>query len=594
MRDNSSKSRTFSRRALIIGGLKLAFFALIGARYYYLQVNKSDKFSTLSDKNRFKVMVLSAPRGVIYDANRVVIASNTQHFKLGIESMAIKNVGDILQKIEDVLGRKFEIPQDDLKRKITKRQANDYLFIKENLPWSDVAKLTEASHLIEGADVVESSHREYIFKDAFSHITGYVSIPNKQEIEDLAIPISVQLKIGKSGIEKYFDEQLRGTAGLKKTEVDVRGRYVRTIATEKPIPGTELQLTIDSRIQNFIHNMLLSKGLSASAVVLNAKTGEVLAIHSTPSFDPNLFVDGISQEDWKRVNSAASNPLINHAISSPFPPGSTFKPITALAGLMAGVDPKTTYHCPGYFTLGQRTFKCWNLKGHGTIDMRTAIAQSCNPYFFNLALRIGIDKLSKAAKLVGMGQRTGIELIGENAGILVGQEWKKKRFNVAWYPGDTVNVSIGQGYALMTPLQVATSTLRMASGKDIYPTLLPRNPEEIEELDVDPSLLQVVRDGMYKCLNEPIGILYNRQLSIGDFKICGKTGTSQVVSLKYKNVKKDFHHHGLFTSFAPYEDPQYVVTIVVEHGEAGAKVAPLAKEIYEFILSLGESHVHTS
>lgn len=587
MRDNSSKFRTFSRRALIIGGLKLAFFAMVGARYYYLQVNKSDKYSTMSDKNRFKMMVLSPQRGVIYDKNKQVIASSTQHFKLGIDSMAIKNVSGVLADIERVLGRKFEIPEDELKRKINKRQINDYLFVKENLSWSEVAKLTEGSHLMDGADVVEASHREYMYKDAFSHITGYVSAPNKQEIEDLVIPISSQMKIGKSGIEKYFDETLRGSPGLKKTEVDVRGRYVRTIATEKPISGTDLHLTIDVRIQEYLHSLLTGKGLTASAVVLNAKTGEVLGLHSTPSFDPNLFVDGISQDDWKRLNSTKDNPLINHAVSSPYPPGSTFKPITILAALMAGFDPKTTFHCSGHFTLGQHTFKCWNLSGHGTIDMRAAISKSCNPYMYNIALKMGVEKLSKAAKLLGMGQRTGIELMGESSGILIGNEWKKRRFNQPWFPGDTVNCSIGQGYALMTPLQIATSTLRIASGKNLSPRLTPINLDDIEELGVDDKLLQVVRDGMYQCVNEPGGVLYNRHLSIGDMTICGKTGTAQVVSLKYKNAKREFHHHGLFTSFAPFNDPRYVVTVVVEHGDAGARVAPLARDIYEFMLSIG-------
>lgn len=586
MRDDSLKYKKFSRRALVIGGLKLFFFSIIAGRYYYLQMMTSSKFTMLSDKNRLKIMVLTAPRGIIYDTNHEVIATNSSNFRIGVDSLAIPNVSELITHIENVLGTDFTVGDEELRRKIAKRQPNDYLFLKDNLSWSEINKLIESDHILPGIEVVESSHRSYRFPEAFAHITGYVSSPNKQEVDSLSMPISDQLKIGKIGIEKIFDDSLMGYPGLKKTEVDARGKFIRVISTENPIPGHDLVLSIDARLQTFIHEMLTSRGLTASVVVMNVKNGNVLALHSTPSFDPNLFVDGISKDDWDRITSAPSNPLLNHAITSAYPPGSTFKLVTAFAGLIAGFDPRTHYFCPGEFRLGSRVFKCWKPGGHGSIDLSTAISQSCNPYFFNLALKIGINKLYAGGKILGLGERTGIELLGEVDGLLPNPEWKKKRYNLDWYPGDTVNASIGQGFTLLTPLQIATMTARIASGNSITPTIVP-GEKIAQPLDVDPKVFELIRGGMYNCLNSPNGILYSRRLSIGDFTICGKTGTAQVAALKYKNLSHDLKHHGLFTSYAPHYDPTYSVTVVVEHGEAGAKVSPFARDIYNFMLLNG-------
>jgi penicillin-binding protein 2 len=583
MRDETLKYKKFSRRAVVIGGIKLFFFSVIAGRYYYLQMMSSSKFTTLSDKNRLKIMVITAPRGIIYDCNHEVIAANSSNFRVGIDSLAISNVSELIDHISKVLDTKLEISSEDLRRKIAKRQPNDYLFLKDNLSWNEVNKLIESDHALPGVEVVESSHRSYSFPHAFAHITGYVSAPNKQEIEKLSMPISEQLKVGKIGIEKTFNDALIGHPGLKKTEVDARGRFIRILSTEDPKSGKNLVLSVNAKLQNFIHKLLTSHGLNASVVVMNAKNGNVLALHSTPSFDPNLFVDGISKEDWANIVNTDSNPLLNHAITSAYPPGSTFKLVTAFSGLIESFDHNTHYYCPGEFKLGSRSFRCWKLSGHGSIDLSTAIAQSCNVYFFNMALKMGINKLCKGADMLGLGKRTGIELLGEVDGLMPSPEWKKKRYKLDWYPGDTVNASIGQGFTLLTPLQIATMTARIASGNRVSPTLVPVD-NVIEPINADPKVFEIIREGMFDCVNRPKGILYSRQLSIGDFNICGKTGTAQVVALKFKNLGHNFKHHGLFTSFAPYDDPKYVITVVVEHGEAGSKVSPIAKEIYDFIL----------
>jgi penicillin-binding protein 2 len=278
--------------------------------------------------------------------------------------------------------------------------------------------------------------------------------------------------------------------------------------------------------------------------------------------------------------------MLNHAISSSYPPGSTFKVVTALAALAEGIDPKARHYCSGEFALGSHVVKCWNRAGHGSLDMYTAIPQSCNPYFFSVALKIGINKIHKMAKLLGLGELTGIELLGETKGLVPNQEWKKKRFRLDWYPGDTLNACIGQGFTLLTPIQIATMTARIASGRAVLPTLQHENERIYDELEIPKAALEIVRKGMYDCVNSPTGVLYSRQLSRGNMVICGKTGTAQVVALKHKNKGHQFQHHGLFTSFAPFDSPKYVVTVVVEHAGAGSKVAPYATEIYNAISQL--------
>ncbi len=586
MRNESIKYKKFSRRALIIGGLKLFFFSMIAGRYYYLQMMTSSKFTTLSDKNRLKIIVLTAPRGIIYDRNNKIIANNSSNFKIGIDSLAIPNVSELISQISNILGGHFSISNEELKRKILKRQPNDYLFLKDNLSWQEINKLIESDHILPGAEVLEYHHRSYNFPEAFAHITGYVSSPNKQEIETLSMPASEDMKVGKTGIEKTFNDTLMGFPGLKKTEVDARGKFIRVISTDNPILGRNLTLSVDSTLQNYVHQFLTSRGLVGSIVVMDAKNGNILALHSTPSFNPNLFVDGISREDWEHITNAHSNPLINHAISSAYPPGSIFKLVVSFAALIEGFNSNTRYPCSGEFSLGSRIAKCWKPTGHGSLNLIEAIEQSCNPYFYNLGLQIGIDKIHTGAKLLGFGERTGIELLGEVDGLLPNAEWKKKRYNLDWYPGDTINTSIGQGFVLATLIQIATMTARIASGNIITPTLVPTQ-KTIRPMDVNPEVFKIIRTGMFNCVNKPTGILYNRHLSIGNFTISGKTGTAQVVALKYKTLGHHTKHHGLFTSYAPYHDPRYVVSVLVEHGEAGSRVSPIAKEIYEFMLQNG-------
>jgi penicillin-binding protein 2 len=587
MRDKKQKQHTFSRRTFVLGGIKLFLLSAIGLRYYYLQIVQSSQFSTLSDKNRLKMLLVPPPRALVLDRNEKILVENKAEFSVGVESAYLKDLDYIIMKIEEILSVSLELTHEELRKRIARRQPHDYFFLKNRLDWKEVARILEHEHMLPGVEVVEILNRHYVYASACAHVLGYVSAANKQEVEDGGLSYSNQVKIGKIGVEKLFDEQLRGQSGFKKTEVDARGKLVRTLENGAVIKGSDLKLAIDVDLQVFLHDLFAQHGLVASAIVMEAQTGKIMALHSSPSFDPNLFVGGISKDEWQKLMHAADNPLLNHAISSAYPPGSNFKLVTALAALAEGLDPKTKYFCSGEFSIGSRVFKCWNHAGHGSIDMHTAIPQSCNPYFFSVALKVGINKIHSMSKLLGLGEITGIELLGEVKGLIPSPEWKKKRFRLDWYPGDTLNACIGQGFTLLTPIQIATMTARIASGKAVTPTLVYESASSVQDLDVDPVALQIVRKGMYDCVNAPYGVLYNRRLSTDRMIICGKTGTAQVAALKYKNKGHHLKHHGLFTSFAPYLNPKYVVTVVVEHGEAGSKVAPYAAEIYRKCEALG-------
>ncbi len=575
------KYAIFSRRLFVIGAIKAVFLGLIGYRYCNLQLFSYKQFSTLSDRNRLKLILVPPPRALIYDCNNAPLVENKIDFSLGIEASYITEAVTIIAKIEEILGSSLLITEKELSKKIARRQPNDYLFLKHQLNWKEVAILLEHEDMLQGVEIVETFNRHYKYGQSLAHILGYVAYANKKEIVDDATLRSSQIKVGKIGVEKVMDKGLRGSPGFRKTEVDVKGKIVRILESESVQRGNDVTLSIDAGIQEKIHNLFTQHNLVASGIVLNAKTGAVIALHSTPSFDPNLFVSGISHHDWDVLLNMEHNPLINKAVSSAYPPGSTFKIVTALAALQSGINPNDKHTCTGEFKIGNSVFRCWNHAGHGAIDMRTAIPQSCNPYLFDVSLKIGIKKIHDMAKLLGLGAATGIELDGEVNGLVPDPVWKQNKYRVNWYTGDTLNTSIGQGFTLVTPMQIATMTARIASGSMVLPYLI--SPKEIQKLDISENALAIVKKGMYDCVNSPNGVLYKHNLSSGRMTICGKTGTAQVVALKHKNKRHDFMHHGLFTSFAPFHDPQYVVTVVVEHAGAGSKVAPYAAEIYKYL-----------
>jgi penicillin-binding protein 2 len=588
MRDENSKYKLFTRRSLVLGGLKLALFGLITGRYYYLQIIKSDLYSTLSDRNRIKLTVLPSERGKILDRNGIEIASNTVYFKLALDPIFIKSIKNIINDIENATKIRLGLEDSNIKKLIKKRNSNDFICLKDNLSWEEIAKIYENDYALYGIDIIKATHRNYFDSEVFAHITGYIGSISDGDSPDLLIINlnSNQIKIGKMGIEKKFDSYLLGKPGYKRTEVDSRGKYVRILATEEAVRGEDVTLTIDADLQKAVHNLMISKGISGAAVVMNVHTGEIIGMNSTPSFDPNKFVDGVSVDYWGKLLKNENYPMINNAISTPYPPGSTFKLAVALAALESGIDPNKKVFCNGSYKLGNRAFKCWKTEGHGEVDLLKGIYQSCNPYFFTVAMQIGFSKIASVARKLGLGAKTNIELTSENQGLIPDHAWKKRRLGSGWYPGDTVNASIGQGYVLATPIQIALMTARIATGKKISPTLILNDKkQEFDNLDFAAKNLELVKLGMMINVNEPQGSAFKHHMSKDDFIVCGKTGTAQVVDLKFKNSGKKFKHHALFTSFAPYDNPKYIVSVVVEHGEAGnLTAAPLVKEIYNEII----------
>ena len=581
MRDELDKYKVFTRRGLILNSIKLLLFSTILGRYFYLQVIKSDKYSALSDKNRLKFMIIPAERGKIFDRANQEITSTTRKFRLILSPYEIKNLSTIRPIVEKVLDRPLNFTDEELKRKLLKRSKNEPLILEENIAWKDLVKVNEQIEILPGIDVAESSVRVYLQGEATSHVTGYISTPTEEELEKLELPFFNDLKIGKCGLELSFDSHLRGEPGARKAEVNVHGRFVREIAKKEATPGQNLQTTIDLGLQTFIHQLFKQKNINGSAVVMNVKTGEVLALYSSPTFDPNQFIDGVSKDYWNALNADPQHPLTNNAISVMYPPGSTFKPITALAGLAHGIDPHKKFFCSGEFVVGDRTFRCWKPGGHGNIDLVQAISQSCNPYFYNIGQTIGIESIAAMARKMGYGTKTNIELPFELNGLIPDIEWKKKVKKSAWFKGDTINVSIGQGDVLITPMQLAMLVSRIATGKQIFPKLIMDKTIDYPELDLNPEHLALVRKGMEFAVNDPLGAASRHSLKDQKINFAGKTGTAQVAALKFKNKNASLRHHALFMSFAPVEDPEYSVAVVVKHGEAGAKAAaPIAKQIY--------------
>ncbi len=583
MRDEVVKHKTFTRRAFILGGIKLFFLSTILGRYYYLQGMKSDKYSVLSENNRLKIVIMPALRGKMLDKNGIDIVSNSTCFRLVINAVMARQYQELIPKVEKILGRSLKLNSEVLRKRLVRRFKNDPLTIEDNLDWEAMSKIAAQLNHLEGVDILESISRKYFNPEAFSTFCGYLGSPTPEEVTEFEIPSFTDIKTGKAGLEKKYDAALRGEIGYRKIEVDVHGSLIREIISKEPIKGQDLQLNINAELQVFIHNIMKERELNGAVIVLEAKTGNVLALYSAPTYDANEFVDGISYEYWQKLTLNGDNPFINNAVSEPYPPGSTFKLVTALAALRSGIDPKRTNFCSGYYNLGSRTFKCAKLSGHGNLNMFEAISRSCNPYFYWVSQMIGIKQIAETARLLGLGEKTGIDIPYEHKGLIPDPAWKKARYKQEWYKGDTVNSSIGQGFVLATPMQIAQMTARIASGRMVSPSIVKSSDKKLNSsLLLNDSDLQILRQGMKGVVNEPGGTVYSKRLFFPNFIVAGKTGTAQVVSLKMKEKMKmkKFAHHALFTSFAPFEDPKYVVTVLIEHGEAGPNAAPIAKEVY--------------
>lgn len=571
----------------------------LAGRLYYLQVLESERYSTLADENRINLRLLAPPRGRIVDRLGRPLAVNRQDYRVFLIAEQANDVESTLR----ALGSLVEI-SDSERNRVVKELGRKRKFVpvtvRDGLDWEAVARIEVNSPDLPGISIDEGQSRYYPHGEIAAHLLGYVAAVSETELTGDPLLELPDFRIGKAGIEKVHDLQLRGAGGSSEVEVNSVGRVIRELGRTEGQPGSDITLTIDLDLQRLALDRL--EGQSGAAVVLDVHTGDVLAMASTPGFDPNAFNRGLSNEEWQSLISNPRAPLTNKAVAGTYAPGSTFKMVVALAGLEKGViTPDTHFSCFGHLKLGNARFHCWKKWGHGSLDLREALAQSCDVYFYEVAKRTGIDHITAMAKRLGLGHTLGIDLPNERSGLLPDRDWKMAATGTPWQIGETLIAGIGQGYVLATPLQLAVMTARIANGGHAIEPRLTRwvtapgkqnekSDETGKALGLVPAHLQVVREGMSRVVNGPRGTARRSAINEPGMGMAGKTGTSQVRRItkaereagvfKNEDLPWERRDHALFVGYAPVDAPKYAVAVVVEHGGGGSKVAaPIARDI---------------
>ncbi len=587
----------FRKRFLALSLAAIGIFLLLLLRLWYLQIIRVDHYQVLSERNRIRYVPIAAPRGPIYDRKGELLVENRPAFGVSVLRQEVEDRDQLLSHLAAYLG---EEPETLLKRWEGSRRFPKYrpLPLAEDISRDVLEVIQENSVDLPGILVDVRPMRSYPYGEMAAHLFGYLGEITEGELQEAeADGYRPGDFVGKSGLEKRLEPNLRGLAGERLVEVNVKGKELRQLKTRDPVPGYKVYLTIDRDLQLAAEKAFGDQ--AGAAVVVDVKSGEVLAMVSRPSFDPALFARGISGQEWIQLLRNPRHPLQNKAIKGQYPPGSTFKIVTALAALNAGAaTASTTVDCTGSMKLGNREFRCWKKWGHGRTDLKKALKESCDVWFYQVSLDLGIDKLAAMAKGLGMGEPLGFPLEWEKGGLIPTRQWKKKRYNAGWYDGETVIASIGQGYVLATPLQLAVMTAAVANGgtvlkpqvvkrvEDLSGTLLEAaTPQVLNQVAVSEADLKAVRRGLDAVLNEQGGTAWASRIE--GLSAAGKTGTSQVVKLKedrYKEKTEDieyrFRDHALFVAYAPIEDPEIALAVVVEHGGSGSRAAaPIARSI---------------
>jgi penicillin-binding protein 2 len=598
MRSDSDRYKSFTRRTAAIAGFKVALLGLLGARMYQLQVVQADRYATLAEENRINLRLLPPPRGRILDRRGQLLAINRQNYRV---LMTVERPA-AAEPTLDALARFIFIGDGDRKRvlrEIGRKRSFVPVTVRENLDWSEVARIEVNAPDLPGITIDVGRSRFYPSNELAAHVLGYVSAVSEEELNGDPLLELPGFKIGKNGVEKVYDELLRGRAGTSQVEVNAIGRIIRELSRQDGEPGRDISLTLDLDLQRFAAERIADE--SAAVVVLDVQSGEVLAIVSTPSFDPNAFNSGLSTADWNALVNNVRSPLTNKAIAGQYAPGSTFKMIVALAALENGVaSPEQTVFCNGKYEFGDGTFYCWKRWGHGRVDMVDAIAESCDVYFYDLARRVGIDRIAEMADRFGLGHNLGIDLPGERPGLMPTKAWKLAVQGVAWQPGETLVAGIGQSFVLTTPLQLAVMTARMVNGgRAVVPRITRRDAggEDAAEtgeaemnMGISEAHLRLMRRGMDDVVNGPTGTARGVRVEDETLAFGGKTGTAQVRRIsererqigvrKNEDIPWHTRDHALFVGYAPLPEPRYAIAVVVEHGGGGSAVAaPIARDI---------------
>jgi penicillin-binding protein 2 len=602
---DNERAKLFTRRALMVGAGQAVLLAALAGRMYYLQVLEADRYKVLADENRINLRLIAPPRGRIVDRFGTALAVNRQNYRVVLIAEQAGDIGATL----DALGQIITLTDADRRRvyrEIKKKHAFVPVVVRANLSWDEVARVEVNVLELPGVMIEEGLTRFYPFGETASHILGYVAAVSEKELTGDPLLELPDFRIGKNGVEKFHDLKLRGKAGTSQIEVNAFGRVVRELARDEGTPGQEIALSLDMVLQEFAYRRCLAEQ-SASCVCLDAVTGEVLALVSSPGFDPSAFAAGLTPQLWRDLTMNPRGPLNNKAISGAYSPGSTFKPMVALAALEAGVvTPSARVSCPGHFDLGNSKFHCWKKGGHGSVDLRDAIKRSCDVYFYEMGRRLGIDKIAAVANAFGLGLRLDFDVPGEAKGIIPSRAWKLGRDGVPWQPGETISAAIGQSYVLATPLQLATMAARLVTGRAVVPRItrergvlatpgdFERTAPDFPALSVSAKDLKLVLDGMNAVVNEQGGTAYGARITEAALAMGGKSGTSQVRRIsqaerdhglrKIKDVPWKERDHALFISYAPVSAPRYVCAVVVEHGgeTAGggsAVAAPICRDV---------------
>ena len=596
--DPAISARSMVRRGVLIFALQGIFVAGLAARMRFLQIDQADQYRLLAEENRINVRLVPPSRGLVYDRDGLLIASNVQNYRAVIIREDVENLESLLNNLQTLLKISDEKKQA-IRKLVLKHSPFVPITVLNNLSWSDVAKISVNAPVLHGLTADVGLNRHYPRGADYAHLLGYVGPVSdfdlkKRDDNDPLLKIP-RFQIGKTGVEAKLERALRGNAGTKRIEVNAKGRVIRELSRQESSPGQSVQMTIDTGLQNFALARLGKK--SASAVVMRVDNGDLLSMASSPSFDTNLFVEGISTNDYAALRDNEFRPLADKSVQGIYPPGSTFKMVIALAALDEGlIRPNEKIRCDGHIELADRKFHCWKRLGHEEITLTEALEQSCDVFFYDLALRVGIEKITQMAKRLGIGIKHNLPLSGVARGLSPTKNWKLKTQGESWVLGDTLNVGIGQGYVLASPLQLAVMAARIASGKVVEPRIIKRVngveqkiPNQLK-LDIDPNALGIIRSGMYEVSNGIKGTARKSKIAISEISMAAKTGTSQVRNITSKeratgvipNEKLPYNRrdHALFVGFAPYNQPKYAIAVVVEHGGGGSKVAaPIARDI---------------
>src|SRR5216683_5142988 len=603
MRREAHRQKLFTRRAAILAGAHATLLAALAGRMYELQIVESDRYAVLANENRISLRLLTPLRGRILDRFGVALADSRQNYQLVIVA---EQAGDVAATL-DALRALIEVGETDRRRvlrDVRRKHSFVPVVVRANLSWDEMARVEVAVPELPGVSIDQGITRHYPFGETAAHVVGYVAAVSEQELDGDPLLELPDFRIGKSGVEKSLDTELRGSAGTSQVEVNAFGRVVRELARVAGKPGQDVVTSLDMTIQKFVTRRC-SAEQSVSCVLLDVVTGDVLALVSSPSFDPVPFSTGLTSAMWQDLSNDPRKPLSNKVIAGAYPPGSTFKPVVATAALTAGVlTPETSFTCPGYLGLGDATFHCWRHGGHGTLRLRDAIKRSCDVFFYETARRVGIDRLAAMARRFGFGDVLGIDIPGERPGLIPSREWKLATTGTAWSQGETLIAGIGQGSVLATPLQLATMVARLVTGRAVSPRLVRADglmptggdaaPPDFPALGINPRALALVLDGMNAVVNEPGGTAYAARITEPGFAMGGKSGTSQVRHIseyerehglrKISQIPWKERDHALFVAFAPIGAPRYVCATVVEHGGMrgghGSEVAgPICRDV---------------